>query len=82
MSSSLPIHAPHCVVGVIGGGQLGRMIALAAQRGQWGSIPFLLLFFGGFGYVAAGSLMVFILALGYYITPALLGGQSGGVVVG
>lgn len=32
MSSSLPIHAPHCVVGVIGGGQLGRMIALAARQ--------------------------------------------------
>jgi 5-(carboxyamino)imidazole ribonucleotide synthase len=32
MPSSLPIHAPHCVVGVIGGGQLGRMIALAARR--------------------------------------------------
>ena len=26
--------------------------------------------------VAAGSLMVFILALGYYITPALVGGGS------
>jgi 5-(carboxyamino)imidazole ribonucleotide synthase len=32
MPSFLPIHAPHCVVGVIGGGQLGRMIALAARR--------------------------------------------------
>ncbi len=32
MSASLPLHAPHCVVGVIGGGQLGRMIALAARR--------------------------------------------------
>lgn len=32
MSSPVPIHAPHCVVGVIGGGQLGRMIALAARR--------------------------------------------------
>jgi 5-(carboxyamino)imidazole ribonucleotide synthase len=32
MSSSIPIHPPHCVVGVIGGGQLGRMIALAARR--------------------------------------------------
>ena len=31
-STSIPIHAPHCVVGVIGGGQLGRMIALAARR--------------------------------------------------
>ncbi len=26
------LNAPHCVVGVIGGGQLGRMIALAARR--------------------------------------------------
>ena len=32
MASSHPIHAPHCIVGVIGGGQLGRMIALAARR--------------------------------------------------
>ena len=38
-------------------GYFGWMIALAAQRAQWGSIPFLLLFFCGFGYVAAGSLM-------------------------
>lgn len=29
---SIPLHAPHCVVGVIGGGQLGRMLALAARR--------------------------------------------------
>jgi len=27
--------------------------------------------------VAAGSVLVFILAIGYYITPALVGGQSG-----
>jgi 5-(carboxyamino)imidazole ribonucleotide synthase len=26
------LHAPHCVVGVLGGGQLGRMLALAARR--------------------------------------------------
>lgn len=32
MSSFIPLHAPNCVVGVIGGGQLGRMIALAARR--------------------------------------------------
>jgi 5-(carboxyamino)imidazole ribonucleotide synthase len=32
MSSHLSLHPPHCVVGVIGGGQLGRMIALAARR--------------------------------------------------
>jgi 5-(carboxyamino)imidazole ribonucleotide synthase len=31
-SSVIPLHPPHCVVGVIGGGQLGRMIALAARR--------------------------------------------------
>lgn len=31
-SPSIPIHAPHCVVGVIGGGQLGRMLALEARR--------------------------------------------------
>jgi 5-(carboxyamino)imidazole ribonucleotide synthase len=30
--SPILIHPPHCVVGVIGGGQLGRMIALAARR--------------------------------------------------
>lgn len=27
-----PIHPPHCMLGVIGGGQLGRMLALAARR--------------------------------------------------
>ncbi|MEO5913952.1 MAG: 5-(carboxyamino)imidazole ribonucleotide synthase [Luteolibacter sp.] len=32
MSPQVPIHTPHCIVGVIGGGQLGRMIALAARR--------------------------------------------------
>ena len=32
MSSSIPIHPPACIVGVIGGGQLGRMLALAARR--------------------------------------------------
>ncbi len=31
-SEKISIHAPHCVVGVIGGGQLGRMLALAARR--------------------------------------------------
>jgi 5-(carboxyamino)imidazole ribonucleotide synthase len=31
-SSSIPLHPPHCVIGVIGGGQLGRMLALAARR--------------------------------------------------
>lgn len=29
---SIPLHTPHCVIGVIGGGQLGRMIALAARQ--------------------------------------------------
>ena len=28
----IPLHPPQCVVGVIGGGQLGRMMALAARR--------------------------------------------------
>ena len=31
-TASILLHAPHCIVGVIGGGQLGRMIALAARR--------------------------------------------------
>lgn len=31
-SEKISIHAPHCVVGVIGGGQLGRMLAMAARR--------------------------------------------------
>ena len=30
--AALPLHPPQCVVGVIGGGQLGRMLALAARR--------------------------------------------------
>ncbi len=30
--SSIPLHPPACIVGVIGGGQLGRMLALAARR--------------------------------------------------
>ncbi len=38
-------------------GYFGWMIVLAGQRGQWGSIPFLLLFFGGFTFVAGGSLL-------------------------
>ncbi len=38
-------------------GYFAWMIILAGQRGQWGSIPFLLLFLGGFGFVASGSLM-------------------------
>ena len=33
------------------------MIALAAARGQWLSLPFLSLFFFGFVYVSSGSLM-------------------------
>jgi hypothetical protein len=33
------------------------MIVLAGQRGQWGSIPFLMLFFAGFTFVAGGSLL-------------------------
>ena len=30
--------------------------------------------------VGAGSLLVFILAIGYYITPALVGGRSGQLI--
>ncbi len=30
--------------------------------------------------IAAGTLLVFILAIGYYITPALVGGQSGQLI--
>lgn len=38
-------------------GYFAWMVVLAAQRGQWGSIPFLLLFLFGFGYVAFASLL-------------------------
>jgi putative spermidine/putrescine transport system permease protein len=30
--------------------------------------------------IAAGSLLVFILAIGYYITPALVGGRTGQMI--
>jgi putative spermidine/putrescine transport system permease protein len=30
--------------------------------------------------IAAGALLVFILAVGYYITPALVGGSSGQLI--
>jgi putative spermidine/putrescine transport system permease protein len=30
--------------------------------------------------IGAGSLLVFILAIGYYITPALVGGQDGQLI--
>ena len=30
--------------------------------------------------VGAGSILVFILAIGYYITPALVGGQDGQLI--
>jgi putative spermidine/putrescine transport system permease protein len=30
--------------------------------------------------IGAGSILVFILAIGYYITPALVGGQSGTLI--
>jgi putative spermidine/putrescine transport system permease protein len=30
--------------------------------------------------IGAGSLLVFILAIGYYITPALVGGASGSLI--
>lgn len=38
-------------------GYFGWLIFLAAQRGQWASIPFLLLFFSGFAFVSGGSLL-------------------------
>lgn len=38
-------------------GYFGWLIFLAAQRGQWGSIPFLLLFFSGFAFVSGSSLL-------------------------
>lgn len=31
-AATIPLHPPGCIVGVIGGGQLGRMLALAARR--------------------------------------------------
>jgi hypothetical protein len=52
-------------------GYFAWMIALAAQRGQWGSIPFLLLFFSGFGFVAAGSLMKRFSMERFQTTPAV-----------
>jgi putative spermidine/putrescine transport system permease protein len=30
--------------------------------------------------IGAGSILVFIVAIGYYITPALVGGQSGQMI--
>ena len=30
--------------------------------------------------IGAGAILVFILAIGYYITPALVGGQSGTLI--
>ena len=35
----------------------GWLTAMAAGRGQWGSIPFLMMFFVGFAYVAGGSIV-------------------------
>ena len=35
----------------------GFLVGLAISRGQWASLPFLMLFFSGFAYVAAGSLL-------------------------
>ena len=35
----------------------GWLTAMAAGRGQWGSIPVLLMFFVGFAYVAGGSIV-------------------------
>jgi cellulose synthase/poly-beta-1,6-N-acetylglucosamine synthase-like glycosyltransferase len=41
---------------VVLAGYFGLLLWMAIDRGQWGSLPFLTLFFGGFAYVAAGSL--------------------------
>ena len=50
---------------------LGAGFAQAFRRVYWPqSVP----------GVGAGSLLVFILAIGYYITPALVGGQSGQLI--
>ena len=35
----------------------GGLLLLAMQRGQWMSLPFLMLFFGGFAFVSGGSLI-------------------------
>jgi hypothetical protein len=33
------------------------LVALAISRGQWMSLPFLMLFLGGFTYVSGGSII-------------------------
>ncbi len=50
---------------------LGASFAQSFRRAYWPqTVP----------GVGAGSLLVFILAIGYYITPALVGGQSGQLI--
>ena len=50
---------------------LGASFPLAFRRIYWPQ---------SLAGVGAGSLLVFILAIGYYITPALVGGQSGQLI--
>ena len=50
---------------------LGASFPLAFRRVYWPQ---------SLAGVGAGSLLVFILAIGYYITPALVGGQSGQLI--
>ena len=50
---------------------LGARFPLAFRRVYWPQ---------SLAGVGAGSLLVFILAIGYYITPALVGGQSGQLI--
>ena len=50
---------------------LGASFPLAFRRVYWPQT---------LAGVGAGSLLVFILAIGYYITPALVGGQSGQLI--
>ena len=50
---------------------LGASFPLALRRIYWPQ---------SLAGVGAGSLLVFILAIGYYITPALVGGQSGQLI--
>ncbi|RGE23267.1 ABC transporter permease [Leucobacter sp. wl10] len=55
----------------------GRLVAAARSLGARPSVAFLRIFVPlSLPGVAAGSLMVFIQALGFYVTPALLGSPS------
>ena len=46
----------------------GHLAWLAVERAQWGSLPFLALFMGGFAYVAAGSLFKRF-SMGAFVPP-------------